>query len=57
MVYIDKVIEVYCFDYEKFGCIFCLIMVYKKCDVVLLLDEFDEKDLDIFLKICIEVMK
>lgn len=50
LVYIDKLIEVYCFDYGNFGCIYCLIIVYKVCKIVLLLDEIDEKDLENFLK-------
>lgn len=50
VVYINRVIEVYCYDYEKFGCCFCLIIVYKECKIVLLLDEIVENDLENFLK-------
>lgn len=45
LVYIDKLLEVYCFDYSEFGCIYCLIKVYKECKIVLFLDEIDERDL------------
>lgn len=56
-VYIDKLIEVYCFDYDKFGCCFCLIIVYKECKSVLLLDEMVDNDLFIVLKSFIKEMK
>lgn len=57
LVHTDKAIEVYCFNHEKLGCIFCLTTVHKKCDAVLSLDELDEKDLDISSKICTEATK
>lgn len=57
MVYFGKLIKVYCFDYEKFGCNFCLILEYKDCKMVLVLDEIDESDLDNFFKSFIRELK
>lgn len=58
MVYFGKLIKVYCFDYEKFGCNFCLIIEYKDCKIVLVLDEIVESDLEnLFKSFIIEIKK
>lgn len=46
LVYINRLIDVYCIDYEEFGCSFCLIIKYKDCKMVFLLDEVVENDLE-----------
>lgn len=50
LVYSSRLIEVYCFDYEEFGCSFCLIIKYKDCKIVFLMDEVVENDLENFFK-------
>lgn len=50
VIYLYKLIDVYCFNYEKLGCSFCLNIEYKDCDIVFLVEEIVENDIDILMK-------
>lgn len=37
--YLSRRLEIYCFDYEEFCCLMCVIVFYRKCENVRSLDE------------------
>lgn len=43
LYYLDKEIEFYCEDYSFFVCFWCVIIVYKKCEGVVFIEEVVER--------------
>lgn len=62
LIYVDKVLDIFCFDYEKICCNVCFVIKYRYCDNVRFLDEIvkdkDEViDMSDFLEIIFDVIQ